>query len=145
MSDNMIGYISSRPFWHGTYLPQRLQNVAVKYYCDSNDLNLKWSLPESSKEISYPVLEQMIRDLSNSEFNGIVFASFLQLPCKVLLRHLRKIVNLGGSCHSAIENSAIYNLNDVRNLSDTLIAAELSSRWEKSFDAVKLISTTDSY
>jgi len=129
MTNCAIGYISSRPFWHGTYLPQRLQNIAVKHYCDANDLLLKWSLPESSKANSYLVLENMTRNIKMKDVNAIVFASFLQLPFEILISYLKSIIAAGGSCHSAIENTSILTLDDISEISDTLMAAQLSAKW----------------
>ncbi len=71
------GYISSRPFM-GERVPQHVQNLVLRDYCERNNMQYLLSGTEYAMQGCHLVLEQLLDELSNIE--GIVAYSLFQLP-----------------------------------------------------------------
>jgi len=69
------GYIFSRNFM-GERVPQHIQNIIVKDYCDKNNFNYLLSATEYTMPNSYSIFEKIIGDIDSCD--GIVFYSLFQ-------------------------------------------------------------------
>jgi sporadic carbohydrate cluster protein (TIGR04323 family) len=71
------GYIFSRSFM-GERVPQHVQNLVVRDYCERNRLHFLLSATEYAMPGCHLVLEQTLGKLA--EVSGLVFYSLFQLP-----------------------------------------------------------------
>jgi len=71
------GYIFSRPFM-GERVPQHVQNLVIRDYCDKNNLQFLLSATEYAMPNSSLILEQLLIDVKN--ISGLVAYSLFQLP-----------------------------------------------------------------
>ena len=71
------GYISSRPFL-GERVPQHVQNLVIRDYCNKQNLQYLLSATEYAMANSHLVLQQVLEELS--KLDGIVFYSLFLLP-----------------------------------------------------------------
>ena len=71
------GYISSRPFL-GERVPQHVQNLVIRDYCNKQNLQYLLSATEYAMANSHLVLQQVLEELSI--LDGIVFYSLFLLP-----------------------------------------------------------------
>jgi len=71
------GYIFSRPFM-GERVPQHVQNLVIRDYCERNGLHFLLSAAEYAMQNSDLILEQIMCELK--DIDGIVAYSLFQLP-----------------------------------------------------------------
>lgn len=88
------GYIFSRPFM-GERVPQHVQNLVIRDYCEKNNLQYLLSATEYAMPQCHLILEQIIEELP--ELFGIIVYSLFQLPEDANLRK--------GIYHQVIENN----------------------------------------
>ena len=90
------GYNFSRTFM-GERVPQHVQNIVIKDFCQKNNFNFLLSATEYSMENSFYILNQLINNLK--EIHGIVAYSIFQMPYnsndrkkifKIILKKKRK-------------------------------------------------------
>ena len=60
------GYISSRPSANGR-VPQHVQNLVIRDYCATNNLNFLLSAVEYAMPNSFIMLEQVIKEAVNNQ------------------------------------------------------------------------------
>ncbi|MEO0534991.1 MAG: LIC12192 family sporadic carbohydrate cluster protein [Cyanobacteria bacterium P01_A01_bin.123] len=77
MSKKVKGYIFSRPFM-GERVPQHVQNLVIRDYCDRNHFQYLLSAAEYAMAGCHLMLEQVLNELSTMD--GIVAYSLFQLP-----------------------------------------------------------------
>ena len=83
MKLNLRGYIFSRSFM-GERVPQHIQNIVIKDYCDKNNFNYLLSATEYTMKNSHSILEKIIDELNCCD--GIIFYSIFQLPENTVYR-----------------------------------------------------------
>ena len=71
------GYIFSRPFL-GERVPQHVQNLVIRDYCNKQNLQYLLSATEYAMANSHLILQQVLEELSI--LDGIVFYSLFLLP-----------------------------------------------------------------
>jgi len=71
------GYIFSRPFL-GERVPQHVQNLVIRDYCNKKGLQYLLSATEYAMANSHLILQQVLEELS--KLDGIVFYSLFLLP-----------------------------------------------------------------
>ena len=71
------GYIFSRPFM-GERVPQHVQNLVIRDYCKSKDIQYLLSATEYAMACSHLILQKIMDELPQLE--GIVFYSLFLLP-----------------------------------------------------------------
>jgi sporadic carbohydrate cluster protein (TIGR04323 family) len=106
------GYIVSRPV-RGTEVPQKVQNLVIRSYCDNRSLVLHLSATEVAIPGSAMMLNSILSELD--EMGGIVMYSMYALPDKA---HDRRrvydiILNAGCSLHAALEGHMLSSLSDI--------------------------------
>ncbi len=110
------GYISSRPF-QGERVPQRIQNMAIKSYCEVHGLTFALSATEYAMEDSFLILEQLLSEMS--QWAGIICYSVFQLPAKNIYRKdvLSRVVS-SNTMHFALEELSVSSKEDIARLDD---------------------------
>jgi sporadic carbohydrate cluster protein (TIGR04323 family) len=71
------GYIFSRPFM-GERVPQHVQNLVIRDYCERNRLHFLLSATEYAMPGCHLIFEQVLSELA--EISGLVAYSLFQLP-----------------------------------------------------------------
>ena len=71
------GYMSSREFM-GERVPQHVQNLVIRNYCNQNKYQYLLSAVEYVMDGSYLILKQILQEIKN--LDGIGFYSIFQLP-----------------------------------------------------------------
>lgn len=112
MKLKLRGYIFSRSFM-GERVPQHIQNIIIKDYCDKNNFNYLLSATEYTMTNSYSILEKVICDIDSCD--GIVFYSLFQLPENNEIRQhkLKLILKKKKLIAFACERILVSNLEDI--------------------------------
>ena len=71
------GYIFSRQFM-GERVPQHVQNIVIRNYCEKNKFFFLLSSVEYKMENSFYMLKQVLNELKN--IDGVISYSIFQLP-----------------------------------------------------------------
>lgn len=71
------GYIFSRPFM-GERVPQHVQNLVIRDYCERHQLQFLLSATEYAMPNCHLIFEQILSELS--DLHGLVAYSLFQLP-----------------------------------------------------------------
>ena len=110
------GYIFSRTFM-GERVPQNIQNLAIRDYCNKNKIIFLLSYAEYAMKNSHSMLCDAIIDNDN---NGIAAYSIFQLPFEDLIRenYLKKIINLKKEFHFVLENIILSDLSDINKIEE---------------------------
>ena len=77
LKKRLQGYVFSRPFM-GERVPQHVQNLIIREYCERNGLHYLLSATEYAMEDCHLILKQVLDDLF--QIDGIVAYSMFQLP-----------------------------------------------------------------
>ena len=96
------GYIFSRPFM-GERVPQHVQNLVIREYCERNNLQFLLSATEYAMPYCHLILEQVLFELP--EIDGLVAYSLYQLPQDELQRNriYERFLRIEKSIHFAVE------------------------------------------
>jgi sporadic carbohydrate cluster protein (TIGR04323 family) len=118
------GYNFSRPI-DGNSIPQRVQNLVIRNYCQQFGLEYLLSATEYEMENSYMILSTLYEELGTIE--GIVFYSVHMLPRDASERKkiYENILGRGGSVRFALEELNISNSSDIPALEDIMVCKEL--------------------
>ena len=86
------GYNFSRSFM-GERVPQHVQNIVIKDFCQKNNLHFLLSSTEYAMKNSHYILNQLLKNLKN--LHGIVAYSVFQMPYdnKKRAKVFKKILN----------------------------------------------------
>ena len=102
------GYIFSRPFL-GERVPQHVQNLVIRDYCNKQSLQYLLSATEYAMANSHLVLQQVLEELSI--LDGIVFYSLFLLPEDKTERDrvINFILKKGKTIYFAVEGLRMNN------------------------------------
>ncbi|NER34659.1 MAG: sporadic carbohydrate cluster protein, LIC12192 family [Oscillatoria sp. SIO1A7] len=105
------GYIFSRPFM-GERVPQHVQNLVIRDYCDRHNLQYLLSATEYAMTGSHLMLEQVLNELP--DLDGVVAYSLFQLPEDPLQRQriYDKTIELNKKFYFAVEGLQMGNSNE---------------------------------
>ena len=121
------GYVTSRPF--GQYsIPVPLQSLALRDYCQRNNMLYVLPVNENIFPNSYMVLEGMIQDLT--DYSGIVLYSMQMLPQRPERRHqiYDRILQQGCSLHIVLESIVLSGPQDVEKIEELLQLNQIAAR-----------------
>ena len=109
---NIRGYIFSRPFM-GERVPQHVQNLVIRDYCNRNHLQYLLSATEYAIEGCHIVFTQVLIELP--KLDGIAIYSLFQLPEDANLRReiYNTIISFGKELHFAVEGLKATNWKDL--------------------------------
>ena len=122
---NVRGYNFSRPFM-GERVPQHIQNIVIKDYCNKNNLNFLLSVTEYSIPNSYFILNDLMNNLSG--LFGIVAYSLFQMPNNDLerIKIFNKIVKRKKKIFFACENLEISSTQDIKRVENIWLVKKAS-------------------
>ncbi len=111
------GYIGSRRY-DGDRVPQHIQNLAVRDYCQRHGFVFLLSATEYAMPACYMVLEDVIAEARRLE--GVVLYSLSMLPTAHARRVdvCHRILRAGATLHGAVENMAIADEDDLDRVED---------------------------
>ena len=106
------GYIFSR-FFMGERVPQNIQNLVIRDFCEKNNLLYNLSASEYSMPRCHKILDQIIEELKG--LDGIVAYSVFQLPedNKKRYKIIKKMIKKNKFFYFALENIKIKNQKDL--------------------------------
>lgn len=106
MSKKVRGYVFSRPFM-GERVPQHVQNLVIREYCERNGLHYLLSASEYAMQGCHLILSQVLDELP--EIDGIAAYSMFQLPENASERReiYAKVLALGKTLYFAVEGLRI--------------------------------------
>ena len=112
------GYITTLPLF-GENVPQSVQNLVIRDYCQKNKLDFLLSAVEYNYPKKHLVLKTILNDLN--KLDGIVFYSLFQLPSNNTQRKsvFSKVIDNKKEMHFALENIVVKkleNINRVENI-----------------------------
>jgi hypothetical protein len=109
------GYIFSRRI-EGNLIPQRVQNLVIKDYCERHKLFFKLSATEYKMENCYLMLKSVLKNLSS--IDGIVFYSIFMLPNlkKERLSIFKSILKNKKVIRFALEEIDLKNYSNIKDI-----------------------------
>ena len=111
------GYIFSRKI-DSNFIPQRVQNLVIKDYCERNNLFFKLSATEYKMQNSYLMFNTLIQEIK--KIDGIVFYSLFMLPetKKDRLKIYKKILFNKKQLHFSLEEIKLINKTHIKKIED---------------------------
>ena len=108
MMKKVRGYVFSRSFL-GERVPQHVQNIIIRDYCEKNSLHFLLSASEYAMENSHLIFTLLLDELNS--IDGIALYSVFQLPIETEQRELiyKQVISLGKTLHFCVEGLKISN------------------------------------
>jgi len=109
------GYIFSREI-ESNFIPQRVQNLVVKDYCDRNNIFFKLSATEYKMKNCYLMFNSVMKEIA--KIDGIVFYSLFMLPDnqKDRFKIYKKIISNKKKLHFALEEMQLNSNKDIQKI-----------------------------
>ena len=109
------GYIFSRRI-EGNLIPQLVQNLVIKDYCERHKLFFKLSATEYKMENCYLMLKSVLKNLNS--IDGIVFYSIFMLPNlkKERLSIFKSILKKKKVIKFALEEIDLKNYSNIKDI-----------------------------
>jgi len=100
----------------GERVPQHVQNIVIKDFCQKNNFNFLLSATEYSMNNSFYILNQLVNNMNG--IHGIVAYSVFQMPYDNFKRDklFKKILKKKKEIFFACENLKISNLKDIERI-----------------------------
>ena len=100
----------------GERVPQNIQNLVIRNFCEKNKYLYLLSAAEYAMENSDAILKSIIND--TRDINGIIAYSLYQLPEDMDIRSLtlKRIISKKIFFVSAVEQIFVKNLKDIHNV-----------------------------
>lgn len=117
MSKVLKGYIFSRSFM-GERVPQSVQNLVLRNYCESNNFIYQLSTVEYCMKDSFLHLNNLLKNLNL--YSGLISYSLFQLPENPNKRYylLKNLISKKKVFHFAVENRSVSSLKDIDSIND---------------------------
>jgi sporadic carbohydrate cluster protein (TIGR04323 family) len=108
MMKKVRGYVFSRSFL-GERVPQHVQDIIIRDYCEKNNLHFLLSASEYAMENSHLIFTLLLEELNS--IDGIALYSVFQLSIDTEQRELiyKKVLSLGKTLHFCVEGLKISN------------------------------------
>ena len=121
------GYIFSRSFM-GERVPQHVQNIVIKDFCQKNNFNFLLSATEYSMKESFYALNQLVNNLK--DLHGVVAYSLFQMPYNDEKRKkiFEKILKKRKKIFFACENLQISNLEELKRIDNIWKVKKISEK-----------------
>ncbi len=118
--ENIRGYIFSRPFM-GERVPQSVQSLLIRDYCNKNNLNFNLHAVEYTMPNCFLIFESCLKELER--FDGIVMYSLFQLPEDDIKRkkYLDSVIIKNKKLHFAIENIILNDESKIEKIEEIWI------------------------
>ncbi len=121
------GYNFSRDFM-GERVPQHVQNIVIKDFCQKNDFNFLLSVTEYSMKNSFFILNQLVNNMNG--IHAIIAYSVFQMPYDNYKREklFKKILKKKKEIFFACENLKITKVNDIERIKKIWNLKKISHR-----------------
>jgi sporadic carbohydrate cluster protein (TIGR04323 family) len=115
--NSVRGYIFSRPFM-GERVPQHVQNLVIRDYCERNHLHYLLSATEYAMPDCHLILEQVLNELD--DIDGLVTYSLFQLPEDTIRRRriYSQMTSQRKSLHFAVEGFCASSQEECGRIED---------------------------
>ncbi len=115
----------------GERVPQHVQNIVIKDFCQKRNFNFLLSVSEYSMPNSFYILKDLLNNLTG--LYGVVAYSIFQMPYDDKERKLvfKKILNKKKKIFFACENLEVSNNNDVDRVESIWLVKKASLKKEK--------------
>ena len=115
MIQKVRGYVFSRPFL-GERVPQHVQNIIIRDYCEKNNLHFLLSASEYAMENCHLIFTLLLQELNS--IDGIALYSVFQLPIDTEQREMifKKIFTLGKTLHFCVEGLRVSNEEEKKRI-----------------------------
>ena len=119
------GYNFSRSFM-GERVPQHVQNIVIKDFCQKRNFNFLLSVSEYSMLNSFHILKDLLNNLSG--LHGVVAYSVFQMPYNDMERKrvFKKILNKKKKLFFACENLEISKKEDINRIENIWLVKKAS-------------------
>lgn len=119
------GYNFSRPFM-GERVPQHVQNIVIKDFCQKKNFNFLLSVSEYSMRNSFHILKDLLNNLNG--LYGVVAYSVFQMPYDDQERKIlfNKILNKKKKIFFACENLEISKSKDIDRIESIWLVKKAS-------------------
>ncbi len=109
------GYIFSRPFM-GERVPQHVQNLVIRDYCERNCLSYLLSAAEYAMEGCHLILEQLLAELP--DLDGIAAYSLFQLPEDTAQRQwiYARLLDMKKTLHFSVEGFRVSTVQECERI-----------------------------
>ena len=109
------GYIFSRPI-DSNLIPQRVQKLVVKDYCERFNLFFKLSATEYKMSNSYLMFNSVMKEIK--KIDGIIFYSLFMLPDNKINRYkiYNKVILKKKQLHFALEEIQLIKKKDIQKI-----------------------------
>jgi sporadic carbohydrate cluster protein (TIGR04323 family) len=109
------GYVFSRPFM-GERVPQHVQNLVIRDYCERNQLSYLLSAAEYAMEGCHLILAQLFDELPN--LDGIAAYSLFQLPEGAMQRQriYEQLLGLKKTLHFSVEGISVSTIKGCEHI-----------------------------
>ncbi len=102
----------------GERVPQHVQNLVIRDYCQKNGYTYLLSATEYAMEGCHLIFQQVLDELHS--IDGVVLYSLFQLPMNNEQRNTvyNKILTLNKSLHFSVEGISLIHDGDVKRIED---------------------------
>jgi sporadic carbohydrate cluster protein (TIGR04323 family) len=109
------GYVLSRPFM-GERVPQHVQNLVIRDYCERNHLYYLLSVAEYAMDGCYLILAQLLAELP--DLDGIAAYSLFQLPEDAMQRQriYARVVEQKKTMHFSVEGFSVSTVQECERI-----------------------------
>jgi len=111
------GYNFSRDFM-GERVPQHVQNIVIKDFCNKNNLSLQLSATEYVMKDSFLIFHELISNIN--DLHGVVSYSLFLMPENdgERTKIFKKIIKKKKVIYFAVENMKIENISDLEKINN---------------------------
>lgn len=111
------GYNFSRDFM-GERVPQHVQNIVIKDFCNKNNLSLQLSATEYVMKDSFLIFHELISNIN--DLHGVVSYSLFLMPENdgERTKIFKKIIKKKKVIYFAVENMKIENIIDLEKINN---------------------------
>lgn len=131
------GYIFSRPFF-GERVPQHIQNIVLRDYCNNKNLQFLMSATEYSANNSSYIFFELLENLNN--YDGILLYSIFQLPINKNLRFkiYSKVLKKKKYLLFAVEDYVLKKTTDISKIEEIFLTKLILSESFQKFRIGKI-------
>jgi sporadic carbohydrate cluster protein (TIGR04323 family) len=100
----------------GERVPQHVQNLVIRDYCERNGLQYLLSAAEYAMQSCHLIFEQLLSELPN--IDGIALYSLYQLPEDAVQRNniYNQTMGMNKTLHFAVEGLSVKNIKDCERI-----------------------------
>jgi len=129
MKKKVRGYVFSRSFM-GERVPQHVQNIIIRDYCEKNNIQYLLSASEYAMEGCHLIMKLLIDELP--QIDGIAAYSLFQLPENQAERNFiySSILSQGKTLHFCVEGLSMSNKEEKDRIENIWLVKQALSNIE---------------